>query len=536
MLAAAGCNELGSYYETGISGRVFDAIVDFASLTTPQTPRRIPAAFESDGPNAPKVARGADRRVHGAARRVLFPGETARIGGIPKGGRERAWRGFVKCFREEWLMRRDTIRGGWGRARARATGNRRFLAVLGAVLLAGCGSKVVLGPLNAEFDRYVNETQALEPEGSAQDMLGQAEGRRDEARQLERNGKQAALPVMKTALADARLALHLAQLQVAQSSADACLREVEVERQKWQDAFRMLEQTESVVSRTAPLSRKAPDFPALDPLPPTAIGTPEPPQVAALELGTLWETWKAEAATRRVSTVDLENDFRVHAARAADKDVKAEGRAQHVYIAGRLIQCLECRVREEIARNTCRRSASLIQELADGRDAARQATLDLERGLQDDLRSQLDEVRRDARDRQGELYDALSSIEGKYARITQEARGTIVSLADILFDFDKATLKRDVEFNLVRIATILQQFPEMGIAVEGHTDNIGREEYNLDLSRRRAKAVYDFLVSQGIDPIRMVYEGYGMTRPVEDNSTDAGRARNRRVDLVIKDQ
>ena len=402
--------------------------------------------------------------------------------------------------------------------------------------IAGCGSKVSLGPLNADFDRYVNETAVLEPQGAAVDMLGQAEGKREEALQLEGKGKKEAYPLMVTALADARLALHLAQLQVAQTEADACLREVEQERQKWQDAFRALEQTESVVSRTAPLSRQAPDFPEQKPLPPTLLGTPEAPQVSALELGSLWDTWKAEAAARRVVSVDLENDFRDHSARATSKDVKEEGRAQHVYIASRLIQCLECRVREHVSRETCRQSATLIQQLADGRDAARKATLDLERGLQDDLRQQLDEVRREARDRQGELYDALSSIEGKYARITQEARGTIVSLADILFDFDKATLKRDVEFNLVRIATILQQFPEMDIAVEGHTDNIGREEYNLDLSRRRARAVYDFLATQGIDEARMVYEGYGMSRPVEDNSTDAGRARNRRVDLVIQDQ
>jgi OOP family OmpA-OmpF porin len=110
-----------------------------------------------------------------------------------------------------------------------------------------------------------------------------------------------------------------------------------------------------------------------------------------------------------------------------------------------------------------------------------------------------------------------------------------VSLADILFDFDRATLRRNVEFNLVKIATILNQFPEMKILVEGHTDSIGTDEYNLDLSKRRAETVYHFLVSQDVEESRMSWEGYGESRPVADNDTDDGRQRNRRVDLIIRD-
>jgi outer membrane protein OmpA-like peptidoglycan-associated protein len=147
-----------------------------------------------------------------------------------------------------------------------------------------------------------------------------------------------------------------------------------------------------------------------------------------------------------------------------------------------------------------------------------------------------DALRAEARDRQTELYDALHQLEGKYAHIQKTARGTILSLADVLFDFDKATLKRDVEFNLVKVATILNQFSEMKIAVEGHTDNIGTAEYNLDLSQRRAQAVHDFLASQDVAPGRMTVAGYGLTRPVADNVTDEGRQRNRRVDLVIQDR
>jgi outer membrane protein OmpA-like peptidoglycan-associated protein len=172
---------------------------------------------------------------------------------------------------------------------------------------------------------------------------------------------------------------------------------------------------------------------------------------------------------------------------------------------------------------------------ADAREGALRATLELERSLQDDLRRDLDQLRAEAKTRQDELFNALSQMEGKFASIHRDARGTIVSLADILFDFDKATLRRDVEFNLVKIATILNQFGEMKILIEGHTDAIGSEEYNLILSKKRAQAVLDFMVSQGVAADRLSSEGYGESRPVADNETEEGRQKNRRVDLVIQD-
>jgi outer membrane protein OmpA-like peptidoglycan-associated protein len=71
--------------------------------------------------------------------------------------------------------------------------------------------------------------------------------------------------------------------------------------------------------------------------------------------------------------------------------------------------------------------------------------------------------------------------------------------------------------------------------VEGHTDNVGREDYNLELSQRRSQAVQDFLASQQVAAERMTSEGFGMTRPVADNATAEGRQKNRRVDLVIEE-
>lgn len=126
-------------------------------------------------------------------------------------------------------------------------------------------------------------------------------------------------------------------------------------------------------------------------------------------------------------------------------------------------------------------------------------------------------------------------LAGDNRTITEGARGLIVSLPDILFDFDKATLRPEVESTLEQVAAVLIQYPTLKIQVEGHTDNVGPEAYNLDLSERRATAVSEFLIGQGIARNQISHEGFGEASPVSDNETEEGRQRNRRVDLVIPD-
>jgi outer membrane protein OmpA-like peptidoglycan-associated protein len=109
----------------------------------------------------------------------------------------------------------------------------------------------------------------------------------------------------------------------------------------------------------------------------------------------------------------------------------------------------------------------------------------------------------------------------------------IVSLPDILFDTDQATLKNDAKIVIAKLAGILLILPELNLRVEGHTDSTGSADYNQDLSERRAVSVRDFLAQQGIGGQRMVAVGYGLSRPVADNATREGRAKNRRVEIVI---
>ena len=109
----------------------------------------------------------------------------------------------------------------------------------------------------------------------------------------------------------------------------------------------------------------------------------------------------------------------------------------------------------------------------------------------------------------------------------------IVSLPDILFDTNEATLKDEAKVVIAKLAGILLILPELNLRVEGHTDSTGSADYNQGLSERRATTVRDFLAEQGIGGQRMMAVGYGLTRPVADNSTREGRAENRRVEIVI---
>lgn len=118
----------------------------------------------------------------------------------------------------------------------------------------------------------------------------------------------------------------------------------------------------------------------------------------------------------------------------------------------------------------------------------------------------------------------------------ETARGLIVNMSDVLFDFNKYTLKPEAREKLAKVSGILLAYPDLKLQVEGYTDNIGSDEYNQKLSEERADAVRDYLVTQGVQQPNITAQGYGKTHPVADNSTNAGRAQNRRVQLVVSGQ
>jgi outer membrane protein OmpA-like peptidoglycan-associated protein len=111
----------------------------------------------------------------------------------------------------------------------------------------------------------------------------------------------------------------------------------------------------------------------------------------------------------------------------------------------------------------------------------------------------------------------------------------------VLFAFDSATLGSDTlrdgaPAELERAALAVRDHASARVTVEGHTDDVGSDDYNLALSERRARAVAAFLVQHGVPHDRVTARGFGKTRPVAPNDGDAGRRKNRRVELVIKER
>jgi outer membrane protein OmpA-like peptidoglycan-associated protein len=107
-----------------------------------------------------------------------------------------------------------------------------------------------------------------------------------------------------------------------------------------------------------------------------------------------------------------------------------------------------------------------------------------------------------------------------------------IVLRGVNFAFNSAELAPAALPVLDQAAEILKANPGVEVKVEGHTDSIGSEEYNQVLSVRRAESVYRYLVNRGVDPERFQVEGFGKTRPIASNDTEAGRAQNRRVELI----
>lgn len=132
-----------------------------------------------------------------------------------------------------------------------------------------------------------------------------------------------------------------------------------------------------------------------------------------------------------------------------------------------------------------------------------------------------------------EVRQAMQSLGAQETQL--EVR--VALPADVLFDFDKADVRSDAASALAHLATLIRAYPSGRADLEGHTDSKGDDAYNQRLSQRRAEAVKRWLVErEGIDAGRLATRGAGESRPVASNGDDAGRQRNRRVEVVIHKQ
>lgn len=129
-----------------------------------------------------------------------------------------------------------------------------------------------------------------------------------------------------------------------------------------------------------------------------------------------------------------------------------------------------------------------------------------------------------------ELQRQITELEGR-----NTDRGLVVTLGDVLFETNKSELKGTTTSNLNKLAAFLNRYEDRTVTIEGHTDSVGSEDYNMALSQRRAEAVRSYLISQGIAANRLSTYGKGMGSPVSSNDSATGRQQNRRVEVIISE-
>lgn len=122
----------------------------------------------------------------------------------------------------------------------------------------------------------------------------------------------------------------------------------------------------------------------------------------------------------------------------------------------------------------------------------------------------------------------------KGATVERVGEGILITFdSGILFDINSYALKAETKNNLSKLSGTLNKYDDTEVMVLGHTDNTGTDDYNLTLSRQRASAVHDYLITRGVEGSRLTTKGYGETDPIADNATAEGKELNRRVEIVI---
>jgi len=228
-----------------------------------------------------------------------------------------------------------------------------------------------------------------------------------------------------------------------------------------------------------------------------------------------------KAEDSRIITARREREIAMQNAKdAAERSRKAaEEAARQQQLAEQQAQQDATR-RAEAERAKAEADAARAQAAVEA-EKARQAAEEAQR-----LRAQAESEKNSIRQ---QMLQQLNSI----METRESARGLIMNMSDVLFDFGKYTLKPDAREKLAKVSGILLGHPGLTLQVEGYTDNVGSDEFNLKLSQQRADAVRDYLISQGIQENVVSARGLGKTNPIAPNTTADGRQKNRRVQIVV---
>ena len=221
---------------------------------------------------------------------------------------------------------------------------------------------------------------------------------------------------------------------------------------------------------------------------------------------------EAEAAMQLAEQADAESDVIAH----------------RVYVAQRKIEIARATAE---ARHAEEERETLVAQRDQAQLAARTREADAARSEASAARMEADTARMDATVARQRAAALESEIAAMHARETE--RGLLLTLGDVLFETGKADLKAGSVADLDQLATFLAKYPDRTVTIEGHTDDVGADHYNVGLSQRRADAVKAYLMRRGVDAARLRTMGMGESVPVVANDTEGHRQQNRRVEIIV---
>jgi outer membrane protein OmpA-like peptidoglycan-associated protein len=245
------------------------------------------------------------------------------------------------------------------------------------------------------------------------------------------------------------------------------------------------------------------------------------------------------AEDARVLTLRRKEQARIEAERRASQEAQAKAEAdaqaaqqQAAQAQAQADQDARRRADAEQAQAQAEQATALAQQQQAAALAAQQQAQADSQAAQL-AASQADQQRQEAVRQKEAMRARLLAQLNQVLETHDTARGLIVSMPDVLFDFNKYTLKPEARERLARISGIVLAYPDLKLQIEGYTDAIGSDEYNQTLSDKRAEVVRDYLVTSGVSMNNVAARGMGKADPIADNGTAAGRKLNRRVEMIV---
>jgi outer membrane protein OmpA-like peptidoglycan-associated protein len=253
---------------------------------------------------------------------------------------------------------------------------------------------------------------------------------------------------------------------------------------------------------------------------------------------------RVEADARRQAAEEAQQRADAAAARAARERAEADAAKAAAIEQQNLLEAKaeQARANEEAAE----RARLAAEQQSQQADAAKAAAIEQQNLLQakaeqahlneeaaERARLAAEQQSKQAEAEKAQLRERLRQQLNAILETQETARGLIVNISDVLFDFNKYTLQPGAREKMAKVSGILLAYPGLKIQLEGHTDSIGSDEYNMKLSEQRADAVREYLIGQRVPSATVTATGLGKTTPVASNDTAEGRQRNRRVDMVV---